>query len=76
MLLRYYHGGMKISVSLPDDRVTELIKAQPNVSEFLYRAARRMLVAEELAALAPDAEAKAFAEAAEASASTAWAADE
>ncbi|BEK96145.1 hypothetical protein [Nocardia seriolae] len=65
---------MKISVSLPDDRVTELIKQQPNVSDFLYRAARRMLVAEELAALTPDAEAAAFAEAAEASTSDAWAA--
>lgn len=67
---------MKISVSLPDDRVTELIKQQPNVSEFLYRAARRMLVAEELAALTPTATEEAFAEAAEASTLQAWAADE
>ncbi|MFE3187940.1 hypothetical protein ACFXHA_02965 [Nocardia sp. NPDC059240] len=67
---------MKISVSLPDDRVTELIKEQPNVSDFLYRAARRMLVAEELAALAPDTEVSAAAEAAEAVSLEAWAAGE
>ncbi|MGW5111929.1 hypothetical protein [Nocardia sp. NPDC004123] len=67
---------MKISVSLPDDRVTELIKEQPNVSDFLYRAARRMLVAEELAALTPDTEADAFAEASEAASLEAWAAGE
>lgn len=67
---------MKISVSLPDDRVTELIKEQPNVSDFLYRAARRMLVAEELAALTPDTETSAAAEAAEAASLEAWAAGE
>ncbi|WP_040808865.1 hypothetical protein [Nocardia concava] len=67
---------MKISVSLPDDRVTELIKQQPNVSDFLYRAARRMLVAEELAALTPDPEAEAFLEAAEAASRAAWAGDD
>jgi hypothetical protein len=68
---------MKISVSLPDDRVTELITEQANVSDFLYRAARRMLVAEELAALAPNAAAEqGFAEAAEMAALEAWAADE
>ncbi|GAB2537995.1 hypothetical protein [Nocardia heshunensis] len=65
---------MKISISLPDDRVTQLIKEQPNVSDFLYRAARRMLVAEELAALTADPEAVAFAEAAEAASLAAWAA--
>ncbi|MFI5783466.1 hypothetical protein [Nocardia sp. NPDC051570] len=68
---------MKLSVSLPDDAVTAALKQEPNVSGYIYRAVRRMMVAEELAALpTPSSDELAFTEAAEAAALDAWAADE
>lgn len=77
ILLRCYRGGMKLSISLPDDHITALLTEQPNVSNYIYRAVRRMLVAEELARLpAPSADETSFADAAQAATLDAWAADE
>ncbi|MFI9509243.1 hypothetical protein [Nocardia sp. NPDC052566] len=47
-----------------------------NVSDYVYRAVRRMLLAEELTAVTTTADDIAFAEAASASGLEAWAADE
>lgn len=74
----YYRSEMDLSVSLPDDDpVTARLEQQPNVSAYIYRAVRRLMVTEELAAFpAPSADEIAFAEDAQASTLDAWAAGE